>query len=63
MFVVPAATAVTIPLVPIVAIATLLLLHVPPVEVVLSVVVFPSQTDSVPVIVAGSGLVVNDFVA
>ncbi len=60
--VVPAVKPATIPLVPIVATDVLLLLHVPPVDVVLSVVALPSQTDNVPVIEAGNGLTVNSCV-
>ena len=40
-----------------------LLLHVPGVVASLSVVVSPTHTDSVPVIVAGSGLTVTTAVA
>lgn len=56
---VPAATPLTTPFVPTVAVAVLLLLQVPPVDAVLNVVVLPSQTESAPVILAGNGLVVN----
>ena len=56
----PAATPVTMPLpVPTVAKPVLLLLHVPPVVPSLSVVVWLTQTDMVPVMPAGSGLTVS----
>ena len=61
MVAVPAVTPVTIPDVPIVATAVLLLLHTPPVVVLLNVVVEVAQTIAVPVIVpaTGSGLTVT----
>jgi hypothetical protein len=43
---------------PIVATAVLLLLHVPPVVVLLNVVVLPTHTAVMPVIAPGSGLTV-----
>lgn len=55
MLAVPAAIPLTVPVASIVAMAVLLLLHAPPVVVVLSVVVVPTQVLSVPVIAAGSG--------
>ena len=55
MLAVPAAIPLTVPVASIVAMAVLLLLHAPPVVVVLSVVVVPTQALSVPVIAAGSG--------
>jgi hypothetical protein len=58
MVTVPAVTPVTTPEVLIDAFV-LLLLHVPPVVVLVSVVVLPSQTVSVPVIVPGSALMVT----
>ena len=60
---VPAVTPVTIPFEePIVAFA-LLLIQVPPVALLLSVVVKPAQTASVPVMFAGNGLTVTTAVA
>ena len=50
MTTVPAAIAVTIPVLPIVAIAVLDEDHVPPVVVLLNVVVFPVHTVAVPAI-------------
>jgi hypothetical protein len=47
---------------PIVAIAVLLLVHVPPVAVLVSVVEEPIQTAAAPVIEAGNGFTVNDAV-
>ncbi len=55
----PEATPVTIPLVPTVATAVLLLLHAPPVVASAKVVVSSGQTDAVPVIAAGFAFVVN----
>jgi hypothetical protein len=49
--------------VPTVASAVLLLLHIPPVLVVLKVVVEPAQTDRMPVIGAAAELTVMVFVA
>ena len=65
MVAVPAVTPVTIPDMPIVATAVLLLLHVPPVVVLLNVVVAVAQTIAVPVMVpaTGSGLTVTSIVA
>jgi hypothetical protein len=57
--VVPAATPVTTPDASIVAFAGVPLVHVPPVVTLFNVVVRPSQTVSVPVIVAGSALTVT----
>jgi len=54
---VPAATPDTTPEASTVAIDALLVLHVPPVEVVESAVVAPIQTMATPVIVAGFGLI------
>jgi hypothetical protein len=45
-----------------VATELLLLLHVPPVDVFVSVVVIPKHTTGVPVIAAGSGLTVTSAV-
>lgn len=60
MVTVPAATPVTIPLVePTVAVSKSLLLQVPPPVASVSVLVDPTQTFIVPVIVAGSGLTVT----
>jgi hypothetical protein len=53
MLTVPAATPVTIPVLPTVAVAVFALLHEPPVVVVLSAVVVPGHTFAVPVMVAG----------
>jgi hypothetical protein len=53
---------VTIPDVPIVAIDVLLLLQDPPVEVVASVFVWPTQRPMVPVIVAGATFMVIGLV-
>ncbi len=56
---VPAATPVTIPdVLPTVAVAMLLLLHVPPVVVFVRVEVPPTHTDAVPKFDAGSGFTV-----
>ncbi len=54
MFVVPAATPVTTPLVFTVPTAVLELLHAPPVDVVDKVVVVVGHTEFVPVIAAGA---------
>jgi hypothetical protein len=60
---VPAVRPDTIPVpAPTVATAVLLLLHAPPVLVVLSVVVWPTQALVLPVIAAGSGLTVTSAV-
>ena len=48
----------TIPVLPIVAISSSSLLHVPPVVVVLNAVVEPTHTEVVPVITAGNALTV-----
>ena len=56
MVTVPAVTPVTMPVAPTVAIAVLLLLHVPPVESVPNADVSPRQTLELPVIVDGNGL-------
>ena len=63
MIEVPVVTPVTIPVVPIVALA-LLLLHVPPPTLLVKVVVNPTHTADVPVIVPafGRGLIVIVFV-
>jgi hypothetical protein len=55
---VPAAIPVTTPVVLIVAVNALLLVHVPPVVVLARVVVLPSHTAWVPVIVAGKAFTV-----
>ena len=57
---VPAATPVTIPVDPIVALLTSLLLHVPPAVTSVNEVVDPTQTAFVPEIAAGNGLIVTD---
>ena len=62
MIAVPAATPDTIPDVPIVATPVLLLAHVPPLVVDESVVVAPAHKEVVPVIAAGSALMVIDVV-
>jgi len=55
----PADIPVTVPEIgPIVATPALLLAHVPPDDVLLNVVVAPTQTDAVPVIAAGKALTV-----
>lgn len=60
MVTVPAATPATIPVVaPTVAVAVLLLLHVPPVVVELNVVTAPVHTVEAPDIAAGNGLTVT----
>ena len=59
MVAVPAATPVTMPDVPIVATPVLLLAHVPPVGVLLSVDVLPTHTTGDPIINPGSGLIVT----
>ena len=51
MVVEPSATPVTIPVVPMVAASVLVLLHVPPEVVLVSVIVLPAQTDEAPPIV------------
>lgn len=56
---VPAESPETIPLVPIVAVAGVLLLHVPPTVPSLNAVVEPSQTLVVPVITAGEACTVT----
>jgi hypothetical protein len=60
---VPAAIAVAIPVLPIVAEDVVLLLHVPPDGLVLKVVVRPTQTVLLPVIAVGTGLTNTDLVA
>lgn len=61
---VPADTPVTIPVPePTVATAVLLLLHEPPPEALVSVVVVPGHAVSVPPIAAGNGLTVTAWVA
>ena len=55
----PKTTPVDVPIV----ITPLLLLHVPPAEKSLRLVVSPTQTVLVPVIAAGNGLTVTSFVA
>ena len=63
MVTVPADPPVTIPvLAPALAMVVLLLLHVPPVVVLLSVVVEPIHTEDVPLIAAGNGFTVMVFV-
>lgn len=57
---VPAATPVTIPVEPIVALLTSLLLQVPPAVASVKDVVNPTQTALVPEIAAGNGLMVTD---
>ena len=60
----PAATPDTIPVVdPTVAIAVLLLLHVPPPGLQLKAVVVPGHKLFIPVIPDGKGLTVNNIVA
>lgn len=64
MVTVPGAVPVTIPVaMPIVATATLLLLHMPPGVASLRVVVVPGQTILVPKIVAGGAFTVTVVVA
>ena len=58
----PAATPVTTPDVEIVATPVLLLVHRPPVDVLLNVVVEPAHTTIVPVMAAGSGCTVSTAV-
>ncbi len=64
MVAVPAATPVTTPVLPTVAMPVALLLHVPPVVALLSVVVLPTVTVAVPVMVPadGNGLTVITLV-
>ena len=63
MVAVPALIPVMMPEVaPIVAIAVLLLVHVPPAAVLVSVVVEPIHTSAVPAIEAGKGFTVNEAV-
>lgn len=60
----PAATPATTPLAdPTEATDGLLLLHVPPVDALVSVMVDPTQTDDAPEMVAGEVLTVTDRVA
>ena len=60
MVVVPDATPVTVPLdEPMVALAGVLLAHVPPVVASVRVVDEPTHTDVAPLIEAGSGLIVT----
>jgi hypothetical protein len=59
MVLVPAVTPVITPAVLMVATDGVLLLHVPPVVVLLTVVVSPAHTCSVPVMAAGSGFTVT----
>ena len=59
---VPAATPVTMPVLPTVALVTALLLQVPPLVALASVVVLPMQVNAVPVIAAGLGLTVTTLV-
>jgi hypothetical protein len=63
MVAVPADMPVTKPLELIVAIAVLLLVHIPPVVLLDSVVVLPVQAASTPVIVPVVTVTVSDFVA
>ena len=60
----PAATPVTIPVTPIVATPSVLLLHTPAAVALNKDVVSPAQTEGVPVIAAteGKGLTVTDTV-
>ena len=62
MTVVLAVTPVTVPVLPIVAMAVLLLLQLPPVVASVRVIVVPADTVSVPPIVAGIGLTVTTAV-
>ena len=59
---VPNDTPVTIPVVPVVKACVLLLLHVPPPGVELSVVVKPTQIESMPCMAVGFGLTVTTAV-
>ena len=59
MVAVPAELPVTIPAVPTEATEELLLVHEPPVVVLLSVVVLPVHTVAVPVIVPADGVLVT----
>ena len=65
MVAVPAATPVTVPVLPTVATVVAVLLQAPPVVASLNPVVAPAQTIAVPVIVPadGSGLTVTTLVA
>ena len=56
------APPVTIPVAPTVAVPVALLLHVPPGDASVNDVVRPEQTNWVPVIVAGKGLIVSTAV-
>jgi hypothetical protein len=63
IFTVPAAAPVIVPSVPAVAMALLLLLHVPPVVLSLSIVVADGQVVPEPVIAAGAGFTVSALLA
>ena len=64
MTAVPGNTPLTIPdVLPIVAIVVTALLQVPPVTELLKVIVAPAHRSPAPLIVAGNGLTVIDFVA
>jgi hypothetical protein len=58
MVTVPPETPVSTPAVPMVAIAVFALLHAPPVDISLSVVLLPAHGVTDPVIAAGNGLTV-----
>ena len=58
---VPASVPATTPVVPTVAASVLLLLHVPPAGVAVSVVTFVAQTTAVPAMAVGSALTVTCF--
>ena len=59
----PAATALTIPVAVIVAFVGVELVHVPPATVLANDVVVPVQAADAPVMVAGAVLTVTDLVA
>ena len=63
MVVLPAATALTMPVAVIVALAGVELVHVPPATVLANDVVVPVQAADAPVMVAGAVLTVTDLVA
>ncbi len=62
MVALPAAIPFSVPVEPTVATDVLLLLQLPPVVVLLSVVFVPSHIDNVPVISAGTALMVTTAV-
>jgi hypothetical protein len=62
MFTEPAETPATIPAPSTVATATLLLTHVPPEDVLVSVIVLPTHTEEGPAITAGDSLIVTTTV-